>query len=91
MVEILDRGRDIGEHGQALGGDFREAAEHDDLLLAAIRAHRQDAGADDGDERRMSGEHAEIALGARNVDLLDFTGEQKLFRRHEIEVESGHR
>ena len=39
----------------------------------------------------MPRQHAEIALGARNVDLLDFAGKQEFFRRHEIEMERGHR
>ena len=38
----------------------------------------------------MSGEHAEIALDAGNVDLIDFAGEGEFFRRNEIEVEGGH-
>ena len=38
----------------------------------------------------MSGEHTEIAFGAGNVDLIDFSGESELFGRHEIEVEGGH-
>ena len=38
----------------------------------------------------MSGEHAEIALGARHVDLIDFAGEEELLGRDEIEVEGGH-
>ncbi len=38
----------------------------------------------------MSGEHAEIALDAGDVDLIDFAGEGELFRGDEIEVEGGH-
>jgi hypothetical protein len=38
----------------------------------------------------VTGEHAEITLNAGNVDLIDFTGEGELFRRHEIEMEGGH-
>ena len=38
----------------------------------------------------MAGEHAEVALGAGHVDLIDLAGEQQLFRRDEIEVEGGH-
>ena len=38
----------------------------------------------------MAGEHAEIALRARDVDLIDLAGEQELFGRDEIEVEGGH-
>ena len=37
-----------------------------------------------------SGQHAEIAFGARDIDLIDFTRESELFRRDEIEVEGGH-
>ena len=52
--------------------------------------HGQDARPDRGHDRRMSGEHAEIALDAGNVDLIDLAGEGELFGRDEIEVEGGH-
>ena len=38
----------------------------------------------------MTGEHAEITLGAWHIDLLDVAGEQELFGRDQIEVECGH-
>ena len=38
----------------------------------------------------VSRDHAEIALQAGDVDLIDFTREGELFRRNEIEVEGGH-
>ena len=38
----------------------------------------------------MAGEHAEIALDAGDVDLIDLAGEGELFGRDEIEVEGGH-
>ena len=48
-------------------------------------------GTNAGDHRRMTGEHAEVTLGARNVDLIDLTGKQQLLGRYEIELEGGHR
>ena len=91
-VELLDRVGEIGEHRElAVGGDFREAAEHDHALRLSVDGDRHDAGPQRRDERRMSGEHAEIALGARHVDLIDFAGEEELLGRDEIEVEGGHR
>jgi hypothetical protein len=38
----------------------------------------------------MSGEHAEIALDAGNVNLIDLAGKRELFGRDKIEVEGGH-
>jgi hypothetical protein len=38
----------------------------------------------------MSGQHAEIAFEAGNINLVDFSGESELFRGDEIEVEGGH-
>ena len=38
----------------------------------------------------MAGQHAEIALGAGHVHLLDLAGEQQLFRRDQIEMKCGH-
>jgi hypothetical protein len=37
----------------------------------------------------MAGKHAEIALKAGNVDLIDFAGEGEFFRGEEIKVEGG--
>src|ERR1700744_6770915 len=42
-VEVLYRGGNVGQHGEALLRYFRETAEHDDLLPGAARRHRQDA------------------------------------------------
>ena len=55
----------------------------DQIVLRSERLQR-------GHRRRMAGEHAEIALGPRHVDLIDFAGEEKLFGRDEIEVEGRH-
>ena len=38
----------------------------------------------------MSGEHAEIAFHAGNVNLIDLAGEGELFGRDEIEVKGSH-
>ena len=91
-VEILDRVGDVGEHGQlAVRADLGKAAEHDHALrLLAADIDRHDARPQQRDQRRMAGQHAEIALGARHVDLIDLAGERELFRRDEIEVEGGH-
>ena len=63
-VEFLQRGRSIGENRQALVGDFRKTAKHDDLLVLAASGHRHDAGTNGCHQRRVSGHHAEIAIGA---------------------------
>ena len=52
--------------------------------------HRQDARPDRGHDRRMSGQHAEIALDPGDIDLIDLAGEGELFGRDEIEVKGGH-
>ena len=41
------------------------------------------------DDGRVTGKDTEVALDAGNVDLIDFSGESELFRRHEIEMEGG--
>src|SRR5260370_513662 len=89
-IEILQRGGGIREHGQALVRHFGKADEHDDLLMGSARRRRENAGPDRSHDRCMSGEYAEIALDAGNVDLIDLAGEGKLFGRDEIEVEGGH-
>ena len=75
---------------EAQVGHFRQAAEHDDLLLRATGRDHQDPRPDRGHHRRVAGQHAEITLDAGNVDLIDFAREGELFRGDEIEVEGGH-
>src|SRR3954470_5398872 len=89
-VELGQRGRDVGEYGQALLGDFGDTAEHDDLLVLAAGGHGENAGPDRGNDRRMSRQHAEVTLDAGNIALVDLAREGELFRRDEIEVEGGH-
>lgn len=86
-IEFLDRGGDIGEHRKAFLRHFGETAEHNELLMRAARGHREDSRPDRGDDRRMAGEHAEIALDAGDVNLIDFAGEGEFFRGDEIEME----
>src|SRR5882724_6754059 len=90
MIELVERGRDIGQHRQALLGDLGKAAKHNDLFVLRSGGDSQDARPQRGDHRRMSRKHAEIALGAGNIDLIDFSGEGEFFRRDEIEVKGGH-
>src|SRR3984885_1271124 len=89
-VEFVDRGGDVGQHREPLGRNLGKPAEHDDLLLRPARYHRQDARPDRGHNRRMTGQHAEVALDPGNVDLIDLAGEGELFGRDEIEVKGGH-
>src|SRR6201999_3501078 len=63
---------------------------HDDLLLGAASDDGQDAWPHRSHDRRVTGQHAEVALGAGNIDLIDVAGEGQFFRRDKIEVEGGH-
>src|SRR5712691_3084074 len=90
-VEILERNGHVREHGEASRIDLREAAVDDDLELATLAINRQDSRPQRRDQRGMPGEHAEVALGAWHVDLVDLVGEQKLLGRNKIEMEGGHR
>jgi hypothetical protein len=90
-VELLDRIGKVGENGQlAVGRDLREAAEHHHPLRLTVDEHRHDPGPQRRDGRRMAGEHAEIALRTRHVDLVDFAGEQQFLRRNEIKMKGRH-
>src|SRR5579872_211276 len=71
MVELFQRGRNVGENREAPGGDFRKAAKHDDLLLRGSGDDRQDTRANRRHHRRVSGQDAEITFEARNIDLID--------------------
>ena len=78
-----------------LGVDFGRAriglAVSDELGLLAAGIDRHQAGTQQCDQRRVAGQHAEVALGAGHIDLIDLAGERYLIRRHEFEMERGHR
>src|ERR1700730_16864643 len=85
-IEILDRHRHVGEHGEALAVDLGKTAHHHDAPGFARAADRQDARLEQGDQRRVMGEHAEIALGTRDVDPLDLAREHHLLGRNQVEA-----
>src|SRR5262245_31135112 len=89
-IELIERHCHVGEHGQSLRIDLGKAAIDDDLERSILTVKRQDARPHRGDERRMAGEHAEVALRTRYIDLLDVAGKQESFRRNKIEVKAGH-
>ena len=89
-VELRARHRHVGEHRKPLGVDLREAAVDHDLQRIPAAIDGENSGPQRGDERRMAGEHAEVAFRARHVDLIDGLGHQQAFRRNEIELEGGH-
>ena len=60
------------------------------FVFAAAGIHRQDARPQGRDQRRMAGQHAEVAFGAGHVDLVDLAREHELFRRDQFEVKCGH-
>jgi hypothetical protein len=70
--------------------DLGEPAVDDHFERSALAMDRHDAGAQRRKQRRMSGEHAEVALEPGDIDLIDFAGEEKPLGRNEIEVEGGH-
>ena len=89
-IEILDRGGDVSEHRETLVRHFGNATEHDDPLTLPTSDDGQDARTNRRNDRGVSGQHAEIAFHAGNVNLIDLAGEGELFRRNQIELEGGH-
>src|ERR1700742_2924296 len=89
-VDLLDRGCDIGEQRQPLLGNLGEATGYDDLLLGTARRHGQDSRPYRSHDRRVTGEHTEIAFGTGNVDLINLAREGEFFRRDEIKMKGGH-
>ena len=83
-IEFIERGGDVSQNRQSIVRNLRETAEHDDLLLLAIGDDGEDARPDRRDDGSMAREHAEITLGAGNVDLIHLTGEGELFGRYEL-------
>src|SRR6185312_7795659 len=89
-IEFVEHRRHVGEDCQPLEADLREAAGHNHAALLATDVHHDDARLEGGHIGRMTGEHAEIAFGARDINLIDFAGKHEMIRRDEIEVEGGH-
>ena len=74
-IEVFLRVGQISEHGElAVGRHLGKAAEHDHALRLSADMNDHDPGPQRRHDRRMTGEHAEIAFAARHVDLIDFTG-----------------
>ena len=75
------------------GTHFGKAATNEIAgLLAAVGNDFQQPGPQAGQDRRMMGEHGEVAFRARHDDLLDIGRDEQPLRRHEIEFEGiGHR
>ena len=90
LSSLVHRLCDVGQHGKAVFGHFGKSAEHDDFFVAAAAGHGENSRPDRRHHRGVAREHAEIALDAGDINLVDFAGEGELFRRDEIEVEGGH-
>ena len=89
-IDVLDRDGDVGQYSQAIRADLGESAEHNKPGLLACRIDRHEARPQQGDQRRVTGQYAEVALGAGHIDLIDLAGKRDLVRRYEFEMERGH-
>jgi hypothetical protein len=79
----VDVGRHVGglrEDDDAVGPNLQEAAEDGELLLFAVALETQDAGAEQGDERRVVRQDAERAFAAGHDDLVDIALEDPSLR-----------
>ena len=91
VVEVLATDSCIGQHRDAVGLHFEDAAGHEDELFAAVRhldAHR--AGLDTRDQRRVARVNAQFAGFARQRDETRFTREDRLFGTDHINVDGVH-
>ena len=79
----------LGEHGQALGVDLGESALDPHVLGRRTRGlvNAQHPVADRGHHRRVPLEHAEVALGTRDIDLMDVLGADQPDGGDEFEVQ----
>src|SRR6185437_3288854 len=87
---VLDHRRSVlRQNGEPRGGHICETAAHVEhqRLVAVVGLHP--AFPQRGHERRVAEEHAEVALGARRVDLVDLAREQLALRRDQREVQLG--
>ena len=88
---VGDRHRHVGEDSETRWTDLGKTAVDDDSERAAFAVNNQNSRPQCRDHRGMRRKYAEVAFRARNIDLIDLSGEQKLLGRNEIEMESGHR
>src|SRR5436190_1614172 len=87
---IIPFKRKVYEHRQTVRIDFREPAVDDDAERAGFPMQHEDSRPQRCHQWSMAREHAEVALGARHVDLIDRAGEQEFLGRNQIELERGH-
>ena len=71
-----DRHGHFGEDREAGRIDLGKSAIDDDRKRAALAVQHQNARPQRRHQRGVAGEHAEVAFGARDVDLIDLAGEQ---------------
>src|SRR5574341_613522 len=91
-VDVLRTLGGVGQDRDLVVAHFQEAAgdRHVNLLAGLDQAH--DAALDHGQERRVHGEHSQLALGAGGGDLIDplfgedepFSGYDIDFQRHDV-------
>ena len=85
-VDLLGRLGHLGEDDHAVGLHFRESARHQEVLLGPAGAVGHLAAAERGEQRRVPGQDAEIALHPGRDDLVHVGGDQHPARRRELEV-----
>src|SRR3990167_4627453 len=77
----------LGEDGQPLGVYVGEAAVNFEAARGRPVMDRHDPFSQGGHERGMTGQHAEVTLGARRIDAINLAGEDLPLWRDQGEVE----
>jgi hypothetical protein len=80
----------LGQNGHAGAGDVGEAAQHHVVVGAARMGHRQDAGAQRRDGRRVVGHGRHVAVRAGHAHLARLERGEAPFGADEIELQGCH-
>jgi len=69
-----------------LSSDLRKAKGHRQKVLLLPLAVPQFAGAEQRQQRRVAGQHAEVAVGSRDLDLVDALVHERPVGRHDLQL-----
>jgi hypothetical protein len=88
-INLAGAFRGLGEHGDAFAQNFRKAADDRDRigLRAALRAKRQFADAELGDQRSVARQNAQLAVRAGKRHFRDGFAQELALRRNDDQLD----
>ena len=85
-VDLVGLLGDLRQDGDAIRLDFREAERDQEVVFLLALAVPQRAHLERRQQRRVAWQDAEIAVGARNLHLVDLLPHEQPVGRHDLEL-----